>query len=592
MTVKDKLSALRQLMEKENIAAVVVPSDDPHKSEYVADHWQARKWLTGFSGSAGTAVVTKHHALLWTDFRYYIQAAEEIKETGFELFKLGAPDVPNLDEWLRDNLDAGQTIALDGKLFSMGQVKKLRSRCSAASLIIRTDLDLIDLLWTDRPPMPCSPAFLFSSTYAGETRAEKIKQICEKIKDQGADFHLMVSLDDIAWTLNLRGQDVHTNPVNISFLLIGPDSISLFIEPEKIDADVQAALTKDRVKIYRYGDIGRHLEKITRSAHVLLDPETVSVSIYQAIPGTCTIIEKPSPVVALKAIKNAIQIEHLRDTSVKDGVAMVNFLHWLAHQPAGKQLSEMSVAGKLFEFRCQQSDFIDNSFDPIMAYGPHSAICHYHATEKTNSLIGDTGIFLTDSGGNYLTGTTDITRTICRGTPSVQQIKDYTWVLKGHMAVADICFPAGTRGVQIDTLARQHLWKQGADFGHGTGHGVGFFLCVHEGPARISTALVDETLKPGMLLTNEPGIYREGQYGMRHENMILVTEAFENEFGSFLKFEQMTFCHFERDLIDPDLLAAQEIKWLNHYHQSVREKISPHLTPSVAQWLSQKTGPI
>ncbi|MFH2092505.1 MAG: aminopeptidase P family protein [Pseudomonadota bacterium] len=588
----EKLNRIRQVMTANGIDAVVIPSDDPHKSEYVAEHWQARKWLTGFSGSAGTAVVTKDHAILWTDFRYYIQAEEQIKGSQFELFKMGEPDVPGFDKWLTRILSSGSAIGIDGGLFSMASVKKLKTRFEEKSLQLNTNVDYISTLWTDRPPMPGSKAFLFPKKYAGQSRADKIQQVRDKMASSGADYHLMVSLDDIAWTLNLRGRDVHTNPVNIAFLLFTPERLDLFINTDKIDTTIEKALNKDKVQVSSYNDIIAALSKIGKTAKVLIDPENTSVRLAQAIHKKCRIIKAPSPAVALKAIKNKTQIAHMKATAVKDGIAMTNFLFWLEHQPSDGCLTEVSAAEKLFEFRKQQPDFMDNSFDPIMAYQAHSAMCHYSATTDTDAAIGSDGIFLTDSGGNYLTGTTDITRTLARSKPSRQQIKDYTLVLKGHIAVATIVFPKKTRGVQIDTLARQYLWKQGLDFGHGTGHGVGFFLCVHEGPARISPHPIDQALKPGMLLTNEPGIYREGQYGMRLENMILVQEAFENEFGQFLKFDQMTFCHFERELIDPAMLQDEEIVWLNAYHAQVYDKIAPGLTKEAATWLKQKTRPL
>ncbi|MFH2059292.1 MAG: aminopeptidase P family protein [Pseudomonadota bacterium] len=600
MKTDEKIDQIRKLMKANGIDAIVVPSDDPHKSEYVAEHWQAGKWLTGFSGSAGIAVVTLEHAILWTDFRYYIQAEEQIQGSEFVLYKLGEPDVPGFDKWLTQTLTPHCTIGMDGALFSMGSVKKIKALFEDKSFKLDIGIDFIKQLWLDRPPMPASKAFLFSEKYAGESRADKILKIREKMESLGADYHLMVSLDDIAWTLNLRGNDVHTNPVNIAFLLFGPEHLDLFINTDKIDETVKKALKQDNIQMFKYSDIVDALSKIDGNKRVLINPENTSVYLGESINKKCRIIEKPSPVVALKAIKNQIQIAHIKETAVKDGIAMVNFLFWLEHQQSDELLTEVSAAQKLFEFRKEQPGFMDNSFDPIMAYQAHSAMCHYSATKQTNVTIGEDGIFLTDSGGNYLTGTTDITRTISRTTgrsigscgPSRQEIEDYTLVLKGHIAVATILFPKGTRGVQIDTLARQYLWKKGLDFGHGTGHGVGFFLCVHEGPARISSHPVDEALKKGMLLTNEPGIYREGQYGMRLENMILVQEAFENEFGKFLKFDQMTFCHFEKDLIDPDMMLEEEIFWLNTYHEQVYDKLSSGLKKETARWLKQKTSPL
>ncbi|MCG8642357.1 MAG: aminopeptidase P family protein [Desulfobacterales bacterium] len=591
-TTDEKIRRIRKVMAAKAIHAVIIPSDDPHKSEYVAEYWQARKWATGFSGSAGTAVITMDKAILWTDFRYYIQAEEEIKGSEFELFKAGEPDVPAFDRWLADTLEEKATIGLDGALFSITEIKKYRQLFEPKGLNLDMEADLISALWTDRPEKPASKTYLFPEAYAGESRAEKIGRIRDEMVSLGADYHLMVSLDDIAWTLNIRGDDVHTNPVNIAFVLIGPKTTDLFIDREKIEPAVQEALEADRVRIFEYTRINRELSGLPGDQTVLIDPDQTSVNLGESVNRACRVIQKRSPAVSLKAVKNTTQITHMKETAVKDGIAMVNFLYWLENQSADDTLTEMSVAETLYDLRKKQPDFVDNSFDPIMAFRDHSAMCHYKATPESDVVIGDSGLFLTDSGGNYLTGTTDITRTISRSDPTRQEVIDYTLVLKGHIAVATVEFPKGTRGVQIDTLARQYLWKQGLDFGHGTGHGVGFFLCVHEGPARISPYPADEALKVGMLLTNEPGIYREGRYGIRLENMILVEEAFENEFGLFLKFAQMTLCHFERDLIDPALLSDDEKNWLNGYQKRVYEKISPGLETAVAAWLAEKTEPV
>ena len=405
----------------------------------------------------------------------------------------------------------------------------------------------------------------------------------------GASYHLMATLDDIAWTLNLRGKDVHTNPVNIAFVLIAPEKVFLFVSKEKVNDALVEELNRDGIDILEYEDIYAGLLKIQDDGIIMVDPGNTNCRLYQSINKKCTIVEKPNPAIALKAIKNDIEITHLRQTVIKDGVAVASFLFWLEHLPDDERITEISAADKLYGFRKKQDLFVDNSFDPIMAFQDHSAMCHYSASLETNVAIGDTGMFLTDSGGNYLTGTTDITRTIFQGEPSKQQITDYTLVLKGHIAVATTLFPKGTRGFQVDTLSRQYLWKQGMDFGHGTGHGVGFFLCVHEGPARISSHPVDVKLEKGMLLTNEPGLYREGAYGIRLENMILVDQAFENEFGIFMKFETLTNCHFESNLIDPNLLSKDEKDWINTYHAKVYEKLSPNLDKDVASWLKEKT---
>jgi len=590
MNTNEKIAYLRQLMKAAQISAVIIPSNDPHQSEYVAEHWQTRKWLTGFSGSAGTAVVTQEHAILWTDFRYYIQAEKQMSGSLFELFKIGEPDVPTVEKWLTGTLKSSDTVGIDGNMVSMADVKKMKTAFEAKGLSLNTEIDFITQFWKDRPARPNSQAFSLSKKYAGKTREEKIKEIQRQMGILGASYHLMATLDDIAWTLNLRGKDVHTNPVNIAFVLIGPQKVFLFVSKEKIKDALKKELDQDGIDILDYDDIYAALYQIEDDQIILVDPENTNYRLYQSIK--CKILEKSNPAIALKAIKNDIELAHLRQTLVKDGTAVVKFLFWLEHLPETDQMTEMTVADKLYGFRKEQDLFFDNSFDPIMAFQGHSAMCHYSATRETDAVIGHSGMFLTDSGGNYFTGTTDITRTVFRGTPSKQEITDYTLVLKGHIAVATTLFPKGTRGCQVDTLSRQYLWKQGMDFGHGTGHGVGFFLCVHEGPARISPHPIDVKLEKGMVLTNEPGLYREGAYGIRLENMILVDQALENEFGIFMKFENLTYCHFERNLMDPNLLTREEKEWINTYHAKVYEKLSASLDRNVAAWLKEKTRPI
>jgi len=592
MDTNQKVEHVRMLMKKNHISAVIIPSDDPHGSEYVAEHWQARKWLTGFSGSAGTAVITFEYAILWTDFRYYIQAENQISGSCFQLFKIGEPDVPDFLKWLVDTLGEKDTVGIDGNVISMANVKKYEETLKGKQILLDTRINIIRDLWEDRPPLPMSAAFSFPVDFAGKSRRDKIKEIRDKMGNWGADYHVMASLDDIAWTFNLRGDDVHTNPVNLSFCLIGPERVSLFLNKEKVSAGLAEELKQDGIGIDDYKDILTALSNIPDGKSIVLDPENMNYRLCQSVNKACSIIKKTNPAIPLKAVKNDTEIRHLRKTAVKDGTAVVNFLYWMEQKKQNRQITERSVAEKLYGFRKAQDLFVDNSFDPIMAYREHSAMCHYSATRQTDVPINDEGMFLTDSGGNYLTGTTDITRTIFLGAPSKQEKTDYTLVLKGHVCVATAVFPKGTRGFQIDTLARQFLWRQGMDFGHGTGHGVGFFLCVHEGPARISPHPVDVKLEKGMILTNEPGIYREGAYGIRLENMVLVDEAFENEFGTFMEFKNMTYCHFERNLIDNELLTRPEKDWIDRYHARVYEKLSPHIEPDVAAWLKEKTDPL
>lgn len=579
-------------MVGKNIAALVVPSGDPHQSEYMADFWQARQWLTGFTGSAGTAVVTKDAAILWTDFRYWIQAASQIGTSDFELFKQGEPGVPAFEAWLYQTLSSGDIIAMDGKIVSAANVKKYKKVFTEKGMTLATDVDLIADIWTDRPPMPASRAWMLSDTYAGKTRLEKLDQIRSAMAKTGANTHLMTTLDDIAWTFNLRGEDVRNTPVNLAFALVTLDRAILFINPSKVDGKLVSAFGQDNIELLPYTRVEEILGSLGQETRIRLDPDFVGYAFYQAVDPKVWIIEKINPATELKAVKNETEINHMRQTAIKDGVAMVNFLHWIENRTDSAQVSEMSVAKTLFDFRKQQLDFYNNSFDPIMAYGEHSAMCHYSATPESDVPLKREGMFLNDSGGNYLTGTTDITRTLNLGTPAKQEIKDYTLVLKGHICVASALFPEGTKGFQIDTLARQFLWKEGMNFGHGTGHGVGFFLCVHEGPAKISPFPIDVELKKGMLLTNEPGLYREGRYGIRLENMILVVKDRKTEFGQFMKFENMTLCHFETSMVDRELLCQKEINYLNTYHQQVYERLSPVLDPQVAAWLKKKTAPI
>ncbi len=575
-------------MDEAGVSAVIVPNGDPHQSEYLAEHWQALKWLTGFSGSAGTAVVTKTHAGMWTDFRYWIQAAAQMD--GFELFRQGDTDIPYFDEWLTQTLSANGRVALDGKMMSAAQAGSLKKKLAQKGIFLDTTTDLISDLWQDRPLKPRTPAFELDVIYAGETRKKKFSRIRKKMADCNADCHVLAALDDIAWTFNLRGEDIHTNPVNLAFALITKDTIRLFIDPAKVSPALGTALKKDGVTICDYDDFYEMIQDLDEKFRILLDPEKVSDFIYQAIEVRSDIIEMPNPTVMFKCLKNKVEISHIRDTAVKDGRAVVNFLHWLDTSDAPK--TEMSAAEQLLNFRKEQDAFIHPSFDSIMAFKEHSAICHYSADPDTDLSLSPDAMFLTDSGGNYLTGTTDITRTVHLGSPTSQEIRDYTLVLKAHIAVATARFPATARGYQIDAMARRHLWQQGLDFGHGTGHGVGFFLCVHEGPARLSTLPVDISLAPGMLLTNEPGLYREGRYGIRLENMVLVIEGEKTQFGKFLKFENMTFCHFERSLIDKVMLSLTEINWVNDYHQMVYERLAPGLEAPVRQWLEHKTKPL
>ncbi|MCG8567801.1 MAG: aminopeptidase P family protein [Desulfobacterales bacterium] len=579
-------------MAEKNIAALVIPSADPHQSEYVADHWQARKWISGFSGSAGTAVITPDRAGVWTDFRYWIQAEKELAGSGFELFKLGDSGVDSVEKWLARTLSAGDRVALPGEVFFRSQLVAWQKIWEPLGIAVETQWDPVAELWEDRPPLPGSKAWDFSVAYAGRSRPEKLEDLRSKMIDLGADHYLITRLEDLAWAFNLRGNDVETNPVNVAYGLVGLESARIFVDPDKMDPALVDTLAEDGIACEPYDRVAQALSELPGDAAVLVEPEAVNLKLWNALPENGRKIEeKIPPATQFKAVKNGVEIAHLRETAVKDGVAMVSFLHWLEDRVnSGEGVTELEAGEKVKEFRMAQEGFVDNSFSPIMAQGPHSAMCHYSADPESNARITTASLFLNDSGGNYLTGTTDITRTLCFGEPTPSQKRDYTLVLKGHIALSTSRFPQGTRGCQLDTLARHALWQEGMDFGHGTGHGVGFFLCVHEGPARISPFPVDVALKPGMLLTNEPGLYREGEYGIRLENMILVQEDTETVFGKFLGFENLTLCPFERALMDEEFLEQAEVEWINAYHEEVWEALSPHVSGEVKSWLRVKTG--
>ncbi len=592
MNIPEIIDAIRHKMREEGVDALVIPSEDPHKSEYTADHWQTRRWITGFTGSAGTVVLTLKAAGLWTDFRYYIQAEAQLRGSGIQLFKSGEPTVPRYSQWLRSSLEPGATVGLDGRVFSTAGIREMQKELALGGIRLCPETRFFYSLWMDRPPMPLSRAFSLPVEFAGQSRQEKIRIIRDRIQEARATHHVIATLDDIAWIFNIRGRDVHTNPVNIAYAVISEHDAVLFIHPEKIDPPLASELKRDGVTLRPYEAVHGVLAGLKKESAVLGDPESLNYGLYRAIGPDCTFIEVPNPSLALKAVKNEVQIRHLKETMIRDGAAVVNFLFRLEQSVGRQVVTELSAAEQLFDFRQRQDHFVDNSFDPIMAYGDHSAMCHYSAAPETDVPIGRDGLFLIDTGGNYLTGTTDMTRTLCLGSPTPEEREDYTLVLKSHIAVAEAVFPSGTRGYQIDTLARGHLWRRGLDFGHGTGHGVGFFLCVHEGPARISPQPVDAKLEKGMVLTNEPGIYREGRHGVRLENMILVKDAFENSFGKFMKFDTLTLCHFETRLMDIGLLSKEEILWVNQYHQRVFEKLCPVLDPPVGTWLREKTRPL
>lgn len=544
----EHLEALRQLMKKKNVDAVIVPGTDPHHSEYVSDHWKFRDWLTGFTGTNGTAVVTAQDAGLWTDSRYFLQAEQELAGSGFELHREAIPGEATIEEWLASNLGEDAMLALDGRLFSLLEVNRYENFCAENGFMFAPDFPMADLLWQDRPARPMSKAFVHDEALAGETVDEKVERLIEKIEEQGCDSMFIAALDEIAWLYNLRGSDVACTPVAIAFAYVSDRDRVLFIDEEKLTPEVKAHLEKYKIRVREYDDVERFLTHRNTDNMILLDPNTVSDAMGQAL--LCGKVYAASPINALKAIKNETQVEGFRKAHERDGVALVRLMRWLEQAVPGGAVTELDVAARAIEERSREDYYRGDSFEMIAGYKEHGAIVHYSATPDSAATLAPDGLFLIDTGGQYLDGTTDITRTITLGNPTEQERHDYTLVLKGHLALARAQFPVGTCGVQLDALVRMPLWLEGLGYGHGTGHGVGHFLGCHEGPHSIRTNLNPVALRPGMVTSDEPGLYKAGEYGIRIENLLLVVEGEENEFGHFLCFENLTLFPYDSRLID------------------------------------------
>ncbi len=592
MTTPKKLNALRSLMAAKNIAACIIPSSDPHQSEYFADHWKSRQWLSGFSGSAGTLVVTADHARLWTDFRYYILAAQQLEGSGIEMQKSDiSQQNPHLD-WLNENLPAGSKLALDGRLFSVGQVRRMSEVFSKKKMVLETGLDLVAAIWRDRPPMPQDAVFQHSIKYAGVTCEQKLQKVRTKMGD--ADAFLLSTLDDIAWLFNLRGSDVECNPVFYAYAVVEREVAYLFIEPSKISGEIKNRLNADGVLVKSYDAIEPFLENFP-GISILLDLASTSNQTYSVIPKE-KIREAQNIVIYLKAIKNPVEIQHIRQVMCKDGVALVRLFRWLESTLAERPVPETEVAERLIAFRRMEDTYFGESFDAIVGYNANSAIVHYRPEKGKCAVIRSEGILLLDSGGQYQDGTTDITRTIALSPPTERQKRDFTLVLKGFIALSIARFPKGICGIHLDTLTRQFLWQDHLNYGHGAGHGVGFFLNVHEPPQGFSPANAPRTtlpFEPGMLTSNEPGLYREGEYGIRTENLVLCVEDGEpNAFGTFRRFETMTLYPIDLQLVEENLLTPGEREWLNGYHREVFEKLSPLLDEGGRKWLEGKCGQV
>lgn len=590
LTIAERIDALRAEMKKAGIYATIIPHVDPHQSEYIAAHWQVRRFLSGFTGSAGDLVITPDHALLWTDSRYFIQAAQQIEGTPFQLMKDGLPGTPSIIEWICNNVSANLSVGVDGMLFSHTAINSLRHQLSRHGINLNTDFDPIDNIWTDRPALPDDKVIIHDVKYAGQSASDKIAAILDKARNEGADSVLLTALDEIAWTLNIRSTDVPCNPVVTSFLFLSPFGSKLFIDSAKLTPDVVEYLRQANVKCAEYSDIIPFLAAIP-GGKVMLQDNRVAERLYSAI--NVGIIAAGSPVALAKACKNEVQIQGIKAAMERDGAALVRAFIEIENTIANRQpLTEIDVDNILRKYRSQQPLFFDLSFDTIAGYGAHGAIVHYSATEESNADIRPENLLLIDSGAQYFDGTTDITRTITLGSTTPQQKTDFTLVMKGHIAIATAIFPEGTRGAQLDAFARINLWKQGLTYLHGTGHGVGHFLSVHEGPQSIRLNDVPTPLMPGMVTSNEPGIYRENCHGIRCENLVLTVPAFETEFGKFYKFETLTLFPFDRNLFDLSLMSVEEIRWVDNYHQTVYARLSPYLNDDEQRWLRNKTLPL
>lgn len=593
--INQRLEKLREVMRREHLSAFIFPSTDAHQSEYVADHWQGRAWISGFNGSAGTAVVTMYSAALWTDSRYFIAAEEQLRGTEFQLMKLKVEGTPTISDWiaseLSQNEDECREVGLDGMINSYNDTMALISDLrKAGGITVRTNFDPLEQIWMNRPAIPENPVEIQSLNFAGETVDDKIQRIRKALREHHADGILVSALDDIAWTLNLRGTDVHCNPVFVSYLLISSDQVSLFVNPKKISSEVKAYLDEHGISLFDYNQVEEGLESYA-DYNILLDGDETSFCLWKSVKCQ-EIIAAKSPIPVMKAVKNATEIEGYHRAMLRDGVAMVKFLKWLKPAVEAGGQTEMSIDKKLTSLRAEQNLFRDISFDTIAGYQAHGAIVHYEATPETDAPLLPEGLVLIDSGAQYQDGTTDITRTIALG-PVTEEMKHvYTLVLKGHIQLELAKFPDGASGTQIDALSRECMWREGYNFLHGTGHGVGSYLNVHEGPHQIRMEWKPTPLRAGMTVTDEPGLYLKGKFGVRIENTLLIKDFVETTFGKFLQMESLTLCPIDTAPIDVDMLLLEEVEWLNAYHREVFEKLSPYLEDEEVGWLAEATKPL
>lgn len=595
--IQERLAALRSLMKEKQVDAYLVPTDDFHASEYVGDYFKCREYMTGFTGSAGTAVIMEHMAGLWTDGRYFIQAAQQLEGSTVQLFKMGEPEVPTVHEFLLQNLKAGQCLGFDGRTVSAREAENLAKKLSQKGVKILWDEDLVGKVWKDRPSLSCEPVKELEVCWAGKSREDKCKEIRKAMEEKEADVFILTSLDDIAWLLNIRGGDVHCNPVVLSYLVMTKEEILLFANERAFPEQVLQSLGKDGVVLKPYNDIYEYVGTLEQEKKVLLCKAKVNYRLVNSLASGVKLLDEENLTLLPKAIKNPTEVENERIAHIKDGVAVTKFIYWLKKNVGKLPITELSATEKLESLRAQQENFMGNSFDYIIAYGPHAAMNHYSATLETDVPIEAEGFLLADTGGQYLEGTTDITRTIVMGPTTEEQKKFFTAVLRGTLNLAAAKFLHGCRGVNLDYLARGPLWEMGADFNHGTGHGVGYYLNVHESPNGIRWRIVPErndsaVLEEGMITSDEPGYYVEGGYGIRHENLIVCKKAEKTSFGQFLCFEHLTMVPFDLEAVVPEQMSERERSLLNTYHAQVYEKISPYLEPEEQEWLKEATRAI
>ena len=592
MTVAERLSALRKCMQDKHIDMYIVPTADFHQSEYVGEHFKARAYITGFTGSAGTAVITLHDAKLWTDGRYFLQAAKELEGTGVTLMKMFEPGVPTIEEYLEAELKSGQTLSFDGRVVSVGEGDEYASIAKKNGAKIDYQEDLIDAIWTDRPSLSEEPVWFLEEKYSGESTESKLSRIRKEMEDAGCDTHIVSTLDDICWTLNIRGNDIDFFPLVLSYAIIRKDSFDLYIDERKLDDKLKSILEKVGVTLHPYNAIYEDVKKLPENATVLIDKAKLNYAIFNNIPNTVSIVNKRNPEILMKALKNPVEVENIKKAEIKDSIAHVRFMKWLKENLGKIRITEMSASEKLDEFRAEMGNFIRDSFEPISSYGPHSAIVHYSSSPETDVELKEGSLYLSDTGAGFYEGSTDITRTYALGEVPEKMKEDFTIVAISNLQLANAKFLQGSTGLTLDILARKPFWDRGLNYNHGTGHGVGYLLNIHEGPAGFRykyRAGETEEIQEGMVITDEPGLYIEGSHGIRLENELLARKGVQNEYGQFLYFETITLIPFDLDAINPAILDEENKKLLNAYHKRVYEEIAPHLNEEEKAFLKKYT---